>query len=137
MTAKEYLKQIVFLDCKIEEKKARVRELKEGAEKRTSNLSPDKVQTSGAKDKLGNAVCSYVALEAEIEDDKRKRDKIIASINLLPPFEATVLYKCYVSYKSLKEISRDMNKSYSWVAKTHSSGLLSMSQLINEGKVKV
>lgn len=137
MTAREYLKQIIFLDCKIDEKKARVRVLKEGAEKRTSNLTPDKVQASGAKDKVGNAVCSYVALEAEIEEDKRKRDKIIGSINLLPPFEATVLYKYYVSYKSLKEISRDMRKSYSWVAKTHSSGLLSMQRLIYEGKVGV
>ena len=137
MTAKEYLKQIVFLDCKIEENKERVKTLKESAIKKTSNLTPDKVQASGSKDKMGNAVCSYATLEAEIKEDEAKRNRIIASINLLSPFEATVLYKCYVRGKSLKEIVREVSKSYSWVTKMHGSGLEHLQQLIDEGKVGV
>ena len=64
LKAKEYLQQIVYLDCKIEEKRERVNELKEKAINTTSCMGTERVQSSGSKNMVESAVCSYTALEA-------------------------------------------------------------------------
>lgn len=132
MNVKEYLLQITFIDSKIEGNKERIKRYKEMAEKRTSNLSPGKVQTSTSKEKMADAVCSYSDLEAIIKADEEKKQGIIDTISLLSPYESTVLYKRYVDNKTLFEISREMMKSYSWVAKVHSAGKKHLQKILNE-----
>lgn len=132
MTAKEYLYQIVYLDSRIEANREKVQRLKEAAEGTTSNLSPNKVQTSSSKQKMADAVISYAYLEKIIKADEKKKQGIIDTISLLNPYESTVLYKRYVEDKSLWVISREMKKSYSWATKVHSTGIKNIQKIINE-----
>ena len=132
MTAKEYLLQIIYLDSRIEANREKVQRLKESATGTTSNLSPDKVQTSTSKHKMEDAVISYADLEKAIQADEEKKQGIIDTISLLNPYESTVLYKRYVEEKSLWVISREVSRSYSWVTKVHSTGVKNIHKIINE-----
>lgn len=132
MTAKEYLLQIIYLDSKIEANREKVERLKESAEGTTSNLSPNKVQTSTSKQKMADAVISYSDLEKAIDADMEKIMEIINTIGKLNPYESTVLYKRYVEDKSLWVISREVKKSYSWATKVHSTGIKNIQKIINE-----
>lgn len=134
MKAKEYLQKIAFLDSKIDSNKEKVKQYKESAENRTSNLTPNKVQTSKSKQKMADAVCSYSDLEAIIKADEESRQEIINTICSLSPHESTVLYKCYVDGKTLWEVSRDIDKSYSWVTKIHSKGIKSVQVILDNRK---
>lgn len=132
MKAKEYLQKITFLDSKIESNKEKVQRYKESAEGRTSNLTPNKVQTSSSKQKMADAVCNYSDLEAIIKEDEAKRQEIVDTISLLSPQESTVLFKVYADKKTLWETSREMVRSYSWVSKMHSNGIKSIQKILNE-----
>lgn len=132
MTAKEYLLQIVYLDSRIEANREKVQRLKESAEGTTSNLSPNKVQTSTSKQKMADAVINYSDLENTIQADEEKKQGIIDTISLLNPYESTVLYKRYVEDKSLWVIAREMSRSYSLVTKLHSTGVKNIQKIINE-----
>lgn len=134
MKAKEYLQKIAFLDSKIESNKEKVLQHKDAATKKTSNLSPDKVQTSASKQKIADAVCSYSDLEAIIKADEEEKAEIINTICKLNPHESTVLYKCYSDGMTLWEVSKDMSKSYSWVTKVHSRGLKSIQNILDKRK---
>lgn len=134
MKAKEYLQKITFLDSKIDSNKERVMRYKESAENKTSNLSPNKVQTSTSKQKMADAVCSYSDLERIIKADEEKKQEIIDTIGMLNPNESTVLYKCYADAMTLWEISKDMDRSYSWVSKMHSRGVKNIQQILDSRK---
>ncbi len=134
MKAKEYLQKITFLDSKIESNKERIMRYKESAENKTSNLSPNKVQTSTSKQKMADAVCSYSDLERIIKADEKKKQEIIDTISMLNPNESTVLYKCYADAMTLWEISKDMDRSYSWVSKRHSDGVRNVQKILDSRK---
>ena len=138
MTAKEYLQSIFFLDSKIDSNKERVKTFKESAENKTSKLTADKVQTSSSKQKMADAVCSYSDIEKMIKADEKKKQEIIDTISLLSPYESVVLYKCYVDKMTLKETAEDMQKSYSWASKMHSSGIKNIQKILDrKGKAEV
>lgn len=132
MTAEEYLEKIAYYDVCIESNRERVRRYKESAENRTSNLSPNKVQTSPSKEKMADAVVSYSDIENRIREYETKKQEIIDTIGALIPNEAIILHKVYVDYKSLKEVASDIGKSYTWVSRVHMSGKNSIQALINK-----
>lgn len=131
MKAKEYLQRITFLDSKIKSNKEKVKQYKESAENKTSNLSPNKVQTSASKQKMADAVCNYSDLERIIKADEKRRQEIVDTIGRLSPHESTVLYKCYADAMTLWEVSRDMARSYSWVSKMHSKGIKNLQKILD------
>ena len=138
MIAKEYLQSIFFLDSKIDSNKERVKTFKESAENKTSKLSANKVQTSSSKQKMADAVCSYSDIEKMIKADEKKKQEIIDTISLLSPYESVVLYKCYVNKMTLKETARNLDRSYSWASKMHSSGIRNIQKILdNKGKAEV
>ncbi len=136
MEAKEYLSELYYLNTKIKEDKRHVARLKEQADKRTSSLSPDKVQGSGSQQKQANIVCEWVALEQQIAEDEAKAQEIINTINMLRPHERTVVYQCYRYDKSLGEVARDIHRSYSWVTKFHGSGIKRIQQILDEREAR-
>ncbi len=136
MDAKEYLRKLYYLDTKIKEDKERVERLKEKAQKRTSSLSPDKVQSSGSNSKTADAVCDWVVIEKQIAEDEKKIQEIIRTIEQLNPYESLVLYQRYKNDKSLKEISSDINRSYSWVSKVHGIGVKKVQDILDEKACK-
>ena len=134
MKAKEYLSRLLYLGEKIKADRERVERLKEQAQKRTSNLSPDKAQSSGNASKMADTVCEWVVIERQIEENEKKANEIIKTIEQLEPYESVVLYKRYRHDKSLGEIERELNRSYSWVAKVHRSGVKKIQGILNERK---
>lgn len=136
MKARHYLSRIYFIEEKIRELKNHVLFLKEQAEKRTSNLSPDKVQASGSASKQADAICRWVDIEKEIEVEEAKLQDILNTIESLRPNESAVLYQHYRFDKSLKEIASDMHRSYSWVTKVHTDGVRSVQKILDERKVR-
>jgi DNA-directed RNA polymerase specialized sigma24 family protein len=136
MDARKYLGRLQFLDSKIAEDRERVKRLKEQAESRTSNPSPDKVQSSGSQSRQADAICEWVVLEQQIAVDEEKRDEIIDTIGCLPHPENVIIYKVYRYDKSLKEISREVHLSYSAVAKRHTSGLSKVQKILDKRKAR-
>lgn len=136
MNAKEYLSKLYYLYSKIKEDKKRVERLKEQADKRTSTLSPDKVQTSGSQTKQADAVCEWVDIERQIAEDEAKMQEIVNTIEQLKPYESAVLYQRYKYDKSLGEISRDIHRSYSWVSKIHGIGVKKIQYILDERKAR-
>ena len=136
MKARHYLSKLYFIECKIRELKSQVRFLKDQAENRTSNLSPDKVQSSGSASRQADAICKWVDMEREIEVEEAKRKEIIDIIESLDADESAVLLQYYRFNKFLKEIASDMNRSYSWVTKVHTDGVRSVQKILDERKVR-
>lgn len=134
MEAKEYLRKLYYLSEKIKGDRERVVFLKEQAEKRTSNLSPDKVQSSGSKSKTADKVCDWVAIEQQIEEDEAKMQSIIDTIEQLKTYESAVLYRRYKYDKSLEEVARDMHRSYSWVSKMHCIAIKKVQKILDHDK---
>lgn len=137
MSAREYLSRLLYLSEKIKADRERVERLKEQAQKRTSSLSPDKVQSSGSQSKTADAVCEWVVIEKQIASDEKKMQEIISTIEQLEPFESLVLYQRYKNDKSLGEISRDIHRSYSLVSKTHRIGVKKVQRILDERKARV
>ena len=136
MKAEEYLEKLPDLVDKIADCEKLITKLKAVAEKRTSNLTPDKVQASGKKDKVGDNVCSYVVVEKRKQGYEEKRKEILDTIDTLPASESRVIYQRYVNDKFLNEIANDIGRSYSWVAKKHRSGLRNIQKMLNERKAR-
>ena len=136
MSAKEYLSRLYYLTEKVKSDRERVELLKEQAQKKTSSLSPDKVQSSGSSSKTADKICEWVVIEKQIKEDENKITEIIHTIEQLKTYEALVLYQRYKNDKSLGEISRDINRSYSWVAKIHGVGIKKVQQILDERNIR-
>lgn len=132
MRAKTYLKKIDFYDTVISSNRRKIATYKDTALNKTSNLSPNKVQSSSTMQKMESAVISYSDLEMLVQVLERRRQDIIDDISLLEPFESTVLYKRYVDKSEFYDMVNEMEKSPSWVYKTHSSGIKNLQAILDE-----
>lgn len=138
MKAKEYLLQLKKLDKLIENKLAEKEQWKAMATSSTQQLSADRVQTSGNPQKMADAVCKIVEIEAEIDafvdkliDTKRE---VISTLERLNPTEYDLLHKVYVQYFTFEQVAEKHNKSYSWVTTVHGRGLKNVQQIIDRRK---
>ncbi len=127
--AKEYLKQVETLDTKIQQKKIELDSLKDNAIGLGAfDYSKEKVQTS-ASESMSGKVAKYVDLENEIHEDIERftelRHKVIGQIHMLDdPKYINVLFKKYIEYKGLKEISKELGYSYDHIRRVHGWALL-------------
>lgn len=127
--AKEYLKQVETLDTKIQQKKIELDSLKDGAIGLGAfDYSKEKVQTS-ASESMSGKVAKYVDLENEIHEDIERftelKHKVIGQIHMLDdPKYINVLFKKYIEYKGLKEISKELGYSYDHIRRVHGWALL-------------
>lgn len=137
MDAKEYLTDLYYLYSKIQENIERISYLKEQADKITSTPSLEKVQSSNLTNKIIDSVCMWVDLEKQIKEDEAKAKAIEETIELLKPYEKTVLYKRYKWDMSLNEIARDIHRSYSWVSKKHRTGIKKIQAILDKREVRV
>lgn len=130
MKAKEYLKQVELLDVKIRQKKIELAGLKEEATCTGAfDYSAEKVQTSSKADSMSKKVAKYVDLENEIHEDIERltelKHKVIGQIHILDdPKYINVLFKKYIEYKGLKEISKELGYSYDHIRRVHGWALL-------------
>lgn len=130
MKAKEYLKQVELLDVKIRQKKIELAGLKEEATCTGAfDYSAEKVQTSSKADSMSKKVAKYVDLENEIHEDIERftelKHKVIGQIHMLDdPKYINILFKKYIEYKGLKEISKELGYSYDHIRRVHGWALL-------------
>ena len=140
MKAKEYLSQIEKLDKLIENKLHEADKWRQIATGTTMQNDSEKVQSSGSKQKMEDAICRCINAENEVNDAIDKlvdlKQEIIHDIEQLSLHEYDVLHKKYVQFKELYEIAVDIDKSYSWVKAVHGSGLANLQKILDrkEGK---
>jgi len=136
LKAKDYLRQLQKLDKLIENKLAEKEQWKAMATSTTQQMSADRVQTSGNPQKMADAVCKIIEIEAEIDafvdrlvDTKRE---VISTLERLNPTEYDLLHKVYVQYFTFDDVAIKNNKSYSWVTTVHGRALKNVQLMLDE-----
>lgn len=146
--AKEFLKQIREIDGDIENLLADVERWKLIAYGTTAGgqtikingieHAMDRVQSSGSQQRMADAICEYVDIEAENKRElialKNKRKEIMDVIRMLQYDKRNVIHKRYVQDKSFDEISLACNKSRSWVTSIHGRALQDVQNILEERK---
>lgn len=141
MDAKQFLRQLKKLDKMIENKiaeKARWQAIAFGT---SAKMDGEKVQSSGSQQKMADAVCRYVDIEKEIDEQidqliDTKQD-VINVIEKLNTTEYDILHKMYVQYMSLYDVADIYNKSYSWATTVHGRALKNVQAILDQRKEKV
>lgn len=118
-----FLEQVERLDTIIKNKLIEKQQWKDIALGITANMDGDRVQSSGAKSKMADAINKFVDMEAEIDKlidnlvDTKK--EVIQTIEqLYSPIEYDVLHLRYIQYKTLQEIADQYGKDYAWAKET-------------------
>lgn len=138
MRAKDYLKQLQKLDKLIENKLAEKEQWRAIATSTTQQMTPDRVQSSPNQQKMADAVCRIIEIEAEIDacidrlvDTKKE---VINTLERLNPTEYDLLHKVYVQYFTFDDVAIKNNKSYSWVTTVHGKALKNVQRMLDERK---
>jgi DNA-directed RNA polymerase specialized sigma24 family protein len=134
--AQAFLEQVEKLDTIITNKLIEKQQWKEVALGITANMDGERVQSSGAKDKMASAVERCVDVEAEIDSlvDKlidTKKEVIQTIEKLYSPTEYNVLHLRYIQHKSLQEIADHYGRDYGWVTTTHGRALKSVQDILD------
>lgn len=136
LKAKIFLKQIQKINLMIMNKKQEIIQWKSVATNITSKSDCERVQSSGSKEKVADAVVNYVDLEKEIAkeiNELYKKKKVIYSvIEQLSVEEYDLLYKVYVNGMSLEDVAYQKNKSTSWANSIHGIALRHVQIILNE-----
>lgn len=130
MDAKQFLRQVRYLDDLINTKLDQIQEIKSLAEKVTSTLSPDGTspQSSVLQDKIGDLVSRIIDLQIEIKTAARKmidlKTEAMRIIDRMPTPECKLLLQLrYLNGLTWERIAVDMNYSYRNVHYLHSRAL--------------
>lgn len=138
MRAKEYMNQISKIDRIIQNKIVEMEHWKAIATSTTVSTEGERVQSSGSKEKMADAVCRYMDMQTEINDDIDRlidtKQEIIGTIEQLNVDEYDVLHKIYVQFKTFQEVAAEKGKSYSWVTSKHGRGLANLQRILEVRK---
>lgn len=131
--AKEYFAQIRKTDRLIQRLTDTVNTLRSGLTSQSYELKPDKVQTSGPKDTLGETIAKIMSLEDDIntriDELVDLKNTTMKAIQSLPDFDQqNVLIARYIDGKKWLDIAFDLNFSISQVYKIHGKALISFSE---------
>ena len=120
MKAKEYLKQIEWMDAKINTRLEEVERLNALATRTTSVMGGERVQSSGSQQKMADSVTRIVELKTEINAEidrfvayKQKALKIMDKH--CDPDCMNLLYCRYFRYWTWEQIAVELKCSYKWV----------------------
>ena len=138
LNSRQYLKQIELLDMQINDDLIMLSEMKSklygvGA----VDYSENRVQTSLTGNSLCTSVTGYVAVEEHINREIDKfidvKQRIIKEIRELhDKTYIHVLTEVYVHFKTIRELSREMKKSYSNTCFIHRKALESFGRIHKE-----
>lgn len=137
MDAKEFLRQPEKLDVRIRNKLIEKQQWHDMALGITANMDGERVQSSGAKSKMADAVDRCVDMEAEINSlvdnliDTKK--EVVQTIERLDsPIEYDVLHKRFIQYKTLQQIADEYKKDYGWAKSTCKRAVRHVQVLLDE-----
>lgn len=125
--AQIYLEQVEKLDSIIKNKLIEKQQWKDIAFGITANMDGERVQSSGAKSKMADAINKCVDIESEIDSliDQlidTKKDVIQTIEQLYSPTEYNVLHMRFIQYKDLQEIADHYGRDYDWAKLTCKRG---------------
>jgi DNA-directed RNA polymerase specialized sigma subunit len=137
LKAQEFLEeygkqQTIIASCWEED--ARWKDVAHGVTGHTDGV---RVQSSGSKQKMADAVISYCDIEADIKERiaeaREIQNKIVRKISQLKEPEYFVLHGVYILGKQYKEVaaSRNPPKSTSWATSTHGTALLNLQKILD------
>ena len=140
MEAKEFLKQVEKLDVRIANKLIEQRQWRDIALGITANMEGERVQSTGAKTKMADAVEKCVDMEAEIESlvdilIETKKEVIEAIERLDSAIEYNVLHMRYIQFKDLQDIADHYGKEYGWATTTHGRALKHLQSILDENNI--
>ena len=131
-----YLEMPKLLDARIRNKLIEKQQWKDIALGITANMDGERVQSSGSKNKLGNAVERCVDIETEIGElvdnlIETKKEVIRTIEQLYSPIEYDVLHKRYIQYMTLQEIADHYGRNYDWAKITCKRGCKHVQVILN------
>jgi DNA-directed RNA polymerase specialized sigma subunit len=130
----EFLQQVGKYEVIIHNKLIEVQQWKALAESTTSVLTPDKVQSSGSKQKMAEAIERAMEIEQEIVTciDKlyEAKKEVLSKIEQLEPVDYDVLHKIYVQFMTFKDVADSYEKSYSWACKQHTKAVENLEAIL-------
>lgn len=134
--AQNYLKQVEKLDTMIRNKLIEKDQWRDIALGITSHSEGERVQSSGSKQKMAEAIDRCIDMDEEINqlidrliDLKRDVSSVIEQLNAT---EYDVLHKIYIQYLSLYDVADMKGKTYSWVTTVHGRALQNVLSILNE-----
>jgi DNA-directed RNA polymerase specialized sigma24 family protein len=135
--AQIYLEQVEKLDSIITNKLIEQRQWRDIALGITANMEGERVQSSGAKSKMANAIEKCVDIESEIDslidnlvDTKKEVIQTIES--LYSPTEYKLLHLRYIQYVPLVEIADLWGWEYTNVTTTHGRALRNLQTILDK-----
>lgn len=138
MKAKEYLLQIRKIDRLIENKISELEHWKSVATGTTTFSDGDRVQSSGNKYKMEDAVLKCIEINNEINADIDRlvetRKDVISTIEQLKLDEYDVLYKIYVQNKKYQDVADSYAVSYSNITTIRGRALKNLQAILDERK---
>lgn len=136
MKAKEYLKQIEKLDTLIENKMIEMKQWKDIALGITAHSEGDRVQASGSKQRMADAVNRCVDMDNEIShlidtlvNLKRDVTEVIEQLNAT---EYDLLHKVYIQHMTFIEVAVLKNRSKEWVKTVHGRALHNVQKILDK-----
>ena len=129
LSAREYLGQLEFLDTSINQDLERLNDMRINACSTGGiDYSDERVQTSPSGDSLCRQVTNYVAFDDEINAEI---DRLVDAKTLIMKqirgmhnnYFNQILFKVYVQFKSVKQASKEMKKSYNYTVELHNKAL--------------
>lgn len=127
MTAKQYLQQIKKINVVINCKQKELDSLNDLTQSITNSYKFDSVQSSGDKDKIGNAVAKMIDLQRSINEDIDRlvdlKREIMNKIETLDGTYLDLLYKRYFEFKTWETIAVEIGYTYQWVCELHGKAL--------------
>ena len=123
----QYLGQVALLDARIKNKLIEKQQWKDIALGITANMDGERVQSSGAKNKIESAIIKLVDIETEIDElvdrlIETKKDVIQTIEQLHSPIEYDVLHKRFIQHMTLQEIADHYGRNYEWAKVTCKRG---------------
>ena len=136
MKAIDFLRQVDKLDRLIANKLIEKERWKALAMGTGVSTDGERVQSSGSKQRMQDAVCRYVSIEEEInqfiDELVDKKQEVISTIEQLPTNEYDILHKLYIQHIRLHDVAEGETRSLTGVKKIHRKALSSLQKILDE-----
>ena len=123
-----FMQRVQSIDDMIDRKQEQIDSLRSLATSTEMHTDSERVQSSGAKDKIGDACARIADLQAEINEDIDHLVEMKASVmhridELESLDERNVLFYRYFQYYEFRKISQEMHVSESTVYRLHKQAM--------------
>ena len=131
--AKEYFAQIRKTDHLIQRLTDTVNTLRSSLTSQNYELKPDKVQTSGAKDTLGETIVKIMSLEEDIntriDELVSMKKEAFSMISKIPDLDQqNVLVGRYIQLKKWEDLAAEFEYTTQWLFEIHGKALLAFAK---------